>query len=170
VRVSLPGWWRKSFLRAEFWLAVACASGVAVWVYGFDGNSNVDSLLKWNRGSIYAALASIFGSLLGFVITTLSIIVAVSQMERLAVVRESEHYNDLWDTFMAGIRAFGFATVVALVGLVGDRDEHPVHLLFVATVFAGSLAALRLARCVWILEKVLSVVVRPAAARKPGEA
>jgi hypothetical protein len=161
----LPPWWRKHFLAAEFGVAIAVTGGIAIWVYKLGGSSDVTKLLDQNRATVYGALASIFGSLLGFVITTLSIIVVLASMERLVIVRESAHYRTLYRTFIAGIRAIGLATIVALVALVGDRDTAPVRSLFIAMVFAATLAVLRLARAIWILEKVIGLIVGPNKAR-----
>jgi hypothetical protein len=77
----------------------------------------IAQILDSQRGTVYGTLASIFGSLLGFVITTVSIVIAFATHERLAIVRASEHYPTLWKVFMSSIRVLGIATVVAFLGL-----------------------------------------------------
>jgi hypothetical protein len=59
-------WWAKSFLVLEFWSAVFVTSGFVLWVEICNGAIYLDGILHSNRGAIYGALASIFGSLLGF--------------------------------------------------------------------------------------------------------
>ena len=73
-------------------------------------------------------------------------------------MRESKPYPTLWKVFTATIRTLGFATVVALFGLILDRDNHPMNPVLYLTVFASVLAALRLARCAWVLENVITLV------------
>ncbi|MBA2725550.1 MAG: hypothetical protein H0U53_06135 [Actinobacteria bacterium] len=150
-------------------MSVAVGVVVAVWIYRLNGEGDIDRLLKGNRSAIYGAVAGIFGSLLGFVIATLSIIVALGSLERLKVVRESKQYPVLWKTLQAAIRALGFGTAAALAALVFDRDRDPQHGVFVVLAFATTLVTLRLARAIWILERVLGLAVQPSLRRKSGE-
>ena len=154
----LPKWWRTHFLNAELGLAILCGAIFVAWVSLCAGGAILEDTLKGNRGAVYGALASIFGSLLGFAITAVSIMVGFSTDDRLTVVRESKHYPTLWKVFTATIRTLGFATVAALFGLILDRDNHPMNAALYLTVFASLLAALRLARCAWVLENVITLV------------
>ncbi len=161
----LPKWWRTHFLNVELSLALLCGASFFVGASLYGGGAILEDTLKGNRGAVYGALASIFGSLLGFAITAVSIMVGFSTDERLTVVRESKHYPTLWKVFTATIRTLGFATVVALFGLILDRDSHPVNAVQYLTVFASVLAALRLARCAWVLENVITLVADVSKAR-----
>lgn len=154
----LPKWWRKHFLKVELALAIIFGSIFYAWAEIWGGGAILVETLKGNRGAVYGALASIFGSLLGFAITAVSIVLGFSTTSRLTVVRESEHYPTMWKVFTTTIRTLGFATVVALFGLILDRDNHPIDAMLYLTVFASVLAALRLARCVWVLENVITLV------------
>jgi hypothetical protein len=168
VRTAIA-WWRANFLWAELGLSIALAGGTAAWIYALNGAPDIDCLLFGNRPAIYGTLAGIFGALLGFVIATLSIIVALGSIETLKVVRESKHYPTLWRTFQAAIRALALGTAAALVALIADRDRDPEHAVFVALVFATALVIVRLARAIWILQRVLGLAVRPSLKREPGQ-
>lgn len=161
----LPKWWRANFLHAEFGVALLCGLIFVIWAQVCGGGALIQETLNGNRGAVYGALASIFGSLLGFAITAVSIVLGFSTTERLAVVRESRHYPTLWKVFTATIRTLGLATVVALLGLILDRDGSPMKWVLYFTVFTMILAALRLSRCVWILENVIELVTGHSKAR-----
>jgi hypothetical protein len=163
----LPQWWRANFLRVELGVALLLTTAFALWVARYDGGQVVADVLHGNRGAIYGTLASIFGSLLGFAITAVAIILGFVPLERMAVVRETTHYDDLWQTFTSAIRALALATSATLLGLILDRDASPLPWLVYVCVFATTLSLLRLARCVWILEKVIRLVTLPSKAR-PG--
>jgi hypothetical protein len=169
VTAKLPNWWRRHFLAAEFGVALAVAGGLSIWMYTLNGSRDVSCFLMGNRDALYGALAGIFGALLGFVITTLSIVVALASVERLAVVRESAQYPTLWRTFRAAIRSTALATAASIVALALDRHTDSFRALFVVVVFATSLAVLRLSRAIWILNRVLGLAVGPGRARAPGE-
>lgn len=107
--------WRRHFLWVEFALAVMIGVTAAYWIHYRNGAVVSDRLLAQNRAAVYGTLASIFGSLLGFVITAASIVLGFSGSESLAVVRGSKHYPTLWPVFTASIRALAFATVTSVV-------------------------------------------------------
>lgn len=162
---ALASYWNRHFLELEFLLAVA--AGIVVWLWDrrWGGSLLIDLALKGNRAAIYGTLASICGSLLGFTITAVSIILGYSTHERMEIVRNSGHYKTFWKIFTSAIRALGLATLVALSALVVDRDASPVRGLLYVTVWAAALAIFRLARCIWAFEKVILIVSAPSKAR-----
>jgi uncharacterized membrane protein len=163
----LPRWWRANFLVVELVIAIVLTTAFALWYSRSGGELIVADVMRGNRAAIYGTLASILGSLLGFAITAISIILGFIPQERMAVLRESAHYNDLWQTFMAAIRALALATVATLLGLVLDRDTSPIAWLDHLCVFSILLSLFRVFRCVWILEKVIRLMTLPSKAR-PG--
>ena len=156
----LPRWWRAHFLPMEMAAAFIATVAFVGWAECLNGMVEIDRVLADNRGALYGTLASIFGSLLGFAITSASIVLGFSSSERLAIVRESKHYPTLWKVFGATIRALGLATIIALVGLVFDRDTAPSRLVSYFLVFSFLLSCLRVARTVWILENIIGLMTR----------
>ena len=153
-------WWGKNFLFAELLLSVAIAAAFHVWLYEFGGVNVVSETIDGNRAAVYGALASILGSLLGFAITAESIVLGLSGSQSLSLLRKSFHYKTLWRVFISSIRSLSFATAAALFGLVLDRDNHPWYQILTANVFASSLAAVRLFRCIWVLENIVDLIAK----------
>lgn len=152
--------WKRHFLMAEFALAILVTTGFGIWYYLFDGATATAALLQGNRAVLFGTMASILGSLLGFVITATSIVLGFSTSDRLAVVRESAEYPTLWKTFSATIWALAFGTIIALVCLIFDRDSAPMQWLAIPLVFAVLLSLLRIARTIWVLEHIIGLVTR----------
>lgn len=161
--------WRVHFLLAESGLSLALVAVFILWSEYWGGKKIIDATLDGNRSAVYAALASILGSLLGFVITAVSIVLGFSASEKLTVVRESRHYPTLWQVYIAAIRALAFSTIVCIVALVMDRDKQIIHWVMYLAAFACILAAARVARCVWILENIIKLVSQPSK-RNSGKA
>jgi hypothetical protein len=155
--------YREHFLVADMVVAVTVGCLLVTWMIRFGGITPVDSLLAGNRSAIYGALSTIFGSLLGFVITAVSILVGVCGVEKLRVLRESQHAADLWRIFTSTSRWLGVATALSLAGLVGDRDTKPVHAILYATIVVAAISVARLWRSIWALENVVSVLATPKA-------
>ena len=70
----LPAFWRKHFLAFEAVIVVLLTLGFAVWYFLWEGSATIDGLLRDNRGNIYKTAATIAASLLGFSMTSTSII------------------------------------------------------------------------------------------------
>src|SRR5207245_1100508 len=103
----LPQWWRRHFLGAELAFAVLVTGAIVVWAERYSGTRFLEQVFENQRATIYGALTSVFGSLLGFAITSVSIVIAFASHERLALVRKSEHYPTLWAVFMSSIKVLG---------------------------------------------------------------
>ncbi|HSQ60882.1 MAG TPA: hypothetical protein VLT84_10715 [Acidobacteriota bacterium] len=152
--------WRRNFMWAEPVLVVLLTIAFVLWVERFGGLARLIRVLDGNRSEIYGALASVFGALLGFVLTAVSIVLGFSSMDQLAIVRESPHYHTLYRIYIQATWLLAIATLFALVGLVLDRDDEPIRFILYASALASGLAAIRIARCVWALEQVVLLVVR----------
>ena len=160
--IPLPQFWKHHFLRVEWLIALLLTAGFSVWFQRYGGAASVETVLEGNRATLYGTAASIFGSLLGFVITATSIVLGFSSFDRLAVVRGSEHYPTLWKTFSATTRALALATAIALVCLIWDRDSKPVSWLTVLLIFTVLLALFRIGRTIWVLEQIIALVTAPS--------
>lgn len=154
----LPDWWNRQFLAVEGGCVVVATAGVVMWAERFGGSGRIDQLLQGNRGAVYAAMASIFGSLLGFVITAVSIVITTSDSARFGILRGSPHYGTLWKTFMSAIRGCAVATISTLVGLAADRDKSPRMWVTYLCVFAVLYASVRMARCIWVFETIIKTL------------
>jgi hypothetical protein len=159
----LPGWWRRYFLGVELALSVFLSVAFGVWVLRFGGATIVYPVLTGAEASIYGTLATIFGSLLGFVITSVSIIVSLGDSSRLAVIRESRSNQQLWKIFTSATKWLGVATGISLTGLILNRDGPPEFIILVLCLWSSLLAVLRLVRCIWALENVVKIVAKPLA-------
>lgn len=150
--------YRKHFLAAEFVLAVALTVAFALWLALCDGMNFLEPVLCERRTALYGTLAALFGSLLGFVLASVAIVLSLHDNEKLSLIRNSRHYGALWQIFKASMRALASATVVSLAALLLDRQSTPNPLVLVLLFGAVTLSALRLARVVWALEGLISVV------------
>lgn len=152
--------WESHFLLLEGILALVLSAGFIAWSVFYDHNLTLSALLENNRKEIYGTLATIFGSLLGFVITTVSIIVNYTNNERLMVVARTKHYADLWNTYISGIKGLAFATITSLAGLIFDRNAHPFWVIFYLNLTLTVFIVFRLGRSIWIFDKILKILIK----------
>lgn len=157
-------YYKVHFLGLEMLGAVLLALIFYCWTEHGNGLSYVGGFVKENRGAIYGALVSLFGTMLGFSIATVSIVLGLVFSERLEVLRNSKHYPVLWKIFASTNWVLAISTAIALVGLVFDRDKSPVHILMHLNLMFLILSVFRVARCVWVLEKIITIITSPSKA------
>lgn len=156
-------WWRRHFLGAELGVAAVATLLLMYLIHYSCFAECVDSVVAVSRPFIYGALATICGSLLGFNLTSASIVLATanSNSPRLRVVRQSKHYGTIWKVFGAAAKALAAATVLALAGLVIDHTGALGDPLHWAIVFTFLLSCLRVYRAVWVLGNIIALTGHP---------
>lgn len=153
--MAKASWWDKHYLAAQLWLSFLLAIGAWLWLDRWTGWSLLAPILHGNRSAVYGALASIYGSLFGFIIAAVAIVMGHVTTPRFDLVRKSSEFPKLLKTFTAAIWALGLATLAALAALVLDRDQSHQPVVFYLLLFASSLALLRIGTAIRLLEKVI---------------
>jgi hypothetical protein len=161
--------WNRYFLPIDLILSAAIVGGLVTWDQHYGGAPYVDGLLASNRGPVYSALTSVCGALLGFVLATLTILLGFAPSETFRQLRKSPHYPTLWSTYTSAIRWLAGATIVAFVALIADRDTSFCRPALYVAVAVTLVAGFRLARSVWILEKVVDLVAKRREAIEDSE-
>ena len=159
--MNLRRYWEANFLTMELALAIVLSLLFSIWSETVNAGSFIYAVFTGNRVPLYGALVALFGSLLGFSITAVSIVLGYANSEKLEIVRNSDHYQDLWNTFKSAIKVLAFATITSLIGLILDRDTLPNNLILYINIFAAFLSFLRIGRCIWVLENIIAIVTKP---------
>ena len=152
--------WERHFLGMDGVIAAALAAALGIWLV-FQGERQVEELIQGNRANIYRTLTGVAGTLLGFTLASASFALNAVSSPRLTVLRNSRHYSALWRTFFQTIWLLGMLTLTSLVCMIWDRDSAPTTWLLVPLVLFGCLCVVRLARMIWILERVIGIVAKP---------
>jgi hypothetical protein len=154
----MPRGYEKHFMRFELWIPVAVSAGFFAWLQKFGGAATIDLWMQNNRAELYGTVAGILGTLLGFVITVVSIILALWSDAALQLLRESGHGKQLWAVMKSCMRWLAFATVMALILMIFDRDGAMKPKLLSIGVATLLVSSLRVARTVWILERIIGAI------------
>ncbi len=159
--MKFKNFWEANFLRMELLTALALSLALFIWLQVINGGYLLTQILLDIRATLYGALVALFGSLLGFIITSVSIILGYANSDRLEIVRKSKHYKDLWAVFESAIKVLTLATITALFGLIFDKNNKPVNNLIYINVFTTLLSFFRIARCIWVIENIIKIVTKP---------
>jgi hypothetical protein len=144
-------------------LAVVALAWSGVFYVGhyLDNDRTVLENLRNSHTAVYAAIASLFGTIFGFTVTAISIILAFAQSSKLVILRGSRHWRKLWSIFTRGVWVSSSVAIMALIGLVFDRDARPEPSLTYAMIFALMLGVVRLFLIAWAFQKLVIIMVRP---------
>lgn len=150
----------RNFLTWELLLSLAAAGLFLWWAESKGGQHGISDALRGNRAVVYSLLASLAGTLLGFVLTAVSIVMAWTQTGRFKLLRLSPHYKTLFKVYYSAVGWFAVLTVAALAALVLDRDSRPLVWTTYVIVWLLVLAGLRLSRCIWVLHKITAIATQ----------
>ncbi|HEY7289995.1 MAG TPA: hypothetical protein VH583_09185 [Vicinamibacterales bacterium] len=163
---KMPEFWERRFLPLELGACVVAIVTLITWSEYFGGYAWIATVLDGNRGAVYGTLASILGALLGFTITTVSVVIAFSTERSLKRLRASNQYAMLWNVLTSTIRWLGVATIGCLVALIVDRDKKPEPWALYLCVFSVLVSVARLWRTAWILENVIRIIIHQTSTKE----
>lgn len=146
-------------------LAVATGisiAGIVAVEYCWTRSDFIASLHQ-NRQAIYSGVISTSGSMLGFVLATVSIIVGFVQTPKFKALRSSKHHATLYDVFFSTVYALALLTILGFVALFVDPDAHPRPFMTYAVWSLSVLSTVRVIRCVSVLKKVTSMAGQTSA-------
>jgi hypothetical protein len=152
--------YNSNFLSIEFVICLLISALISIWGFKCNGNVIVETYLGNSRNSLYSTMATMFGSLLGFNITALSIVIGYTTDDRMKLVRESASYQQLWDIFTSTIKFLAITTVLSIIGLFFDKESCHNYFIFYIMVFLTMVTCARLARSIWALEQIIKILTK----------
>lgn len=154
--------YKSHFLMAEFVIAIILTLvlvEVARWIPVIRTGLGV---LAASDATLYSTLAGLAGTLLGFTLTSISIILAIGQIPQLKLLRDSGHMATVWMVFSQAIGWLALATVWSLIGLVlSNHNSSPGLIVAVGESGLVMLSGLRVYRCVWALSYIVRAALSP---------
>ncbi len=167
--------WEKHFIGAELILGIVLAVALAIWSEQCGGKGGVSQVLWKARPTLYPAFVSLFGSLFGFVITAMSIIVTWVGRKEFDDLRARPGYRQLWPAFSSAILWLALASIASLVAMCLDKEKdgengQDLQQPWVWYPLFGVvlIACFRLARCVWALNALIHLIA-PAITKSDRE-
>ncbi len=155
----------RHFVAIEMTVTVLLAAAIAAWATWGGGWPVISGLLKDNRSPLYSTCASVAGSLLGFVIAALAIVLSSAGSARMAPIKGANQLLLLFRVLTAATVVLGTTTVLALLALLLDRETDQRPVFFYLCLGGGMLSAVALARAIWILHGVVAILAAPSRKR-----
>lgn len=156
--------YERYFLPIELVLSIVLAVAFAAAFEFYFGRDVLFASVDKNRANVYGAVASVCGSLLGFVISAVSVILVFGQ--HLQFLKDTGHYSTLFDVFFQAILWLAAATVWSFVGLGVDTAGSGRIWVLYAMAWLCILVAFRVCRCVWLLKAITAVAAKDGQKRE----
>jgi len=153
-------WWEKRFLLWEFLLSLVIVGLFFLIVQKFGLQEAIVEVMEGNRCSIYGLLASVAGSLLGFVLTGVAIMLALADSNKLGILTQSKHYTYIYKVYMSTVKSLALTTVLSIIAVLYDREQSPNAVMLYLVLWAVILSIFRVIRCVWILEQIIKIATK----------
>jgi hypothetical protein len=146
---------------------------VGAFLASTSSNNFDETLTTAHRSSLYGSLAGTAGSLLGFVLAALSILVALPSSERLEALRSHPKWARVPSAYFRAARALLAAVVLCSLGIVIDSADSPWQLYETVAVGVLGLALVRVTAAVVALDQIVGVAKERqplrSAVNDPGE-
>lgn len=147
--------YERHFLGVELGASVVVTGAIVAG--SLFGRVHLLCYIAGNRAAIYTSLTAVFGTLLGFVVTGVSVILALTDSPRFKLLRTSPYYKTLFDIYVNAAKFLALATIAAFAGVVLDREASPLPVISYLTLWLVIISSLRLFRCIWVLERLVTV-------------
>lgn len=150
----------RNYMLADIWvcLGVTAAAAALLWWPSVLPEETICNISK-KADTVYAAAAGLAGSLLGFVLAAVSVLLAVVPSPRLRVLRKSSHTDELWNVNLSAIKWCGASCIGSLLALLLTEPRTlPGNLAALLGFFLFCVAASRVGHCVRFLGLIIKVV------------
>lgn len=149
-------WYEKHFLSIEFLLSMIIASIIIVILIFIAPLNWTVEFQNFLKNPVFPVIATIGATLLGFIITGVSILISFPDSSNLRLFRQSKHYNTLFQIFFSAIKVLALTTIVALIGIFSPNKE-TAQIIFYFMIWSIIISSFRIYRCLWALENIIKI-------------
>jgi hypothetical protein len=118
-------------------------------------NSNDEDFIKLLIYTIFPTIATIGVTLLGFIITGVSVLISFTESGKLPLLKQSVHYKTLFDVYFHAIKFLAILSIVSLCGIFAPKS-FTIEFFYVLIVLV-MISIWQTYRCVWALEQIISL-------------
>lgn len=106
------------------------------------------------RSSLFSSLITTFGTLLGFIITALSILMGIKENDYIKALKETQHFRDICLVYFNTSIWLGLATFYSIIALILDGNIIPIITI---GAFIYFVCFVRVARCLQMLRRIIVI-------------
>lgn len=116
--------------------------------------SGLGSLISFDKKDIYMVIAPIAATLLGFIITSISIIITFTNSNKLELLKDAGYYEKLFQVYFDTIKALAVTTIISIIGIFYSKDIIWFYIILGSVIVSGLLFS----ASIWVLEMLIKIV------------
>lgn len=147
--------YEKNFLKYDLIISIFITIGFFIFI---QNNNDISLTVLNNISNTYDVILSISITMLGFIITGVSILVVFLERESLALFHKSKSYSLIYKVYFSTITYLAILTIFSLLacGLKPIGQMYFNYIIF----FLSIVSILRIYRCVWILKRIIDAFIQ----------
>jgi hypothetical protein len=148
-----------NFFRVHFLLCdtiivfiVYYSSRFCITLFGY----NLDNILIEKSTELYPAFFNSGLTLLGFLLTGISIMIIFLDNKKLEALHEFGHTKSIFNIYFSAIRLNCLFVGISILGLIIPINEIMAHITGLLLFLFSS----RIMRCIWVIEEVAKIIYK----------
>jgi hypothetical protein len=117
---------------------------------------NLDNILMEKSTELYPIFFSSGLTLLGFLLTGISIMIIFLDNKKLEPLHEHGHTKSIFNIYFSAIRLNCLFVGISILGLIISINEIVAHITGLFLFLFSS----RIIRCIWIIEEVVKIIYK----------
>ena len=110
-------WYDNNFLVIEFYLSVIIWIIVIVFLIFISPLNWDENFINFLINPVFPIIATISVTLLGFIITGVSILITFPNSDNIQLLKKSKSYGTLFDIFISTMKVLALTAILALIGI-----------------------------------------------------
>jgi len=155
---TMVNWYQRHFLAIEFFVAIIITAFWMTLAPRVAIAHNIETNMHKPNGALYPTLATLAGTLLGFSMTAITVVLSFVSAHALEIVRKSGHLVTIVTIYRQTILWLGLTTVWSLVvPMLSNKQPVPGWSVDIEFYFL-TISSLRLYRSLWVLFHLWKIV------------
>jgi hypothetical protein len=155
--MELPQVYKENFLIIELLIAAIIVGALYLIMVIFIAPDQFIIFLEKFQTSIYSITSVGAITLLGFIITGISILITFTETPSLRPLKTSNQYSTLFKIYFSAIKHLGALTIVSIFGMLVLTPWIAV-IIFYVCIFLFLTSIFRIWRCLWVLQKFIEII------------
>ena len=155
--MELPDFYKKNFLLIEALIPLVITVVLYLIFSHYLTSEQIDTLLSNIQVKTYPIISVGAITLLGFIITGISILITFTESPALKPLKTSKQYSTLFKIYFSAIKNLAILTFLSLIGMLVDQNLISQIIFYLVILFVF-ISTLRIWRCLWVLEQFIEIV------------
>ncbi len=153
-------WWNKHFFGIDTLLSL----GLVILLFIISGKywdiaGKGIILIKNEQECILSLTITIAATAIGFVLTSLTLLLTLCDGGKFGILVKNKHFHLVFKTYLHAVYVLAFVVVISALWLFLKDTIGIDKWMFYLLISGLMLTLFRLARCVWIMRILISVVL-----------